>query len=103
MSVNANVGLPDAICRIVLSLGLFAVSSSFHDFQLFSLTAALVAVILLVTALTGTCPIYRALGISSLYRVHHPTDEQTPNQNPIARTHHPAVTVRGGAPRGRTR
>jgi hypothetical protein len=61
--MQANVGLIDMLIRIVAALALLAVSIVFHELEFFSLSAALVAIVLFVTALTRTCPVYRALGM----------------------------------------
>lgn len=65
-----NVSTVDARIRFLLAAGLFILSVAFNDHPIPALGAALVALILAGTGLTRTCPIYRALGISTRERPH---------------------------------
>lgn len=71
--MRKNVGRMDAWIRGALALLLFSVAAVFNRFLGVSLLAALAALVLVATALTRSCPLYRALGIGSeVPRTHGP-------------------------------
>lgn len=61
---SENVGTRDRDIRIVL-IGLLAILSFFLLHGFWTILAGGVALILLATVITGFCPIYRILGIST--------------------------------------
>jgi putative copper export protein len=63
--MQKNVGRVDAWARAAAAIGLFAVAAVFNRYPVASLLAAVVALVLMGTALTGHCPLYRALGLDS--------------------------------------
>ena len=63
--MQQNVGRADACVRGGVAVLLFIVAAVFNRLPVVSLAAALVALVLMGTALTRNCPMYRALGIDS--------------------------------------
>lgn len=65
--MTANVGTADRVLRAVLGVVLlwlaFASGYPAMDGAILKFGAALVGVVMLLTALLGTCPLYRLLGI----------------------------------------
>jgi hypothetical protein len=66
-----NVGNLDALIRAALALLLVAFGVLSHQAEIVSFAAVLLGIILMGTALTRECPVYRALHIGSRRR-HHP-------------------------------
>jgi hypothetical protein len=68
--VETNVGRWDAVSRAVIAilLGLFGVLVPVPG--LVSFAAILVGIILMATALTRECPVYRLLHIATLHHRH---------------------------------
>ena len=69
--MSRNVGRRDAVTRgvitvILVSFGVFAEIPGYLSFA-----AILVGIVLMATALTRECPIYRALHIATLRQHHH--------------------------------
>lgn len=63
--MEKNVGTADAVVRLVIAAVLAAVAIVFvGDFPLAAL-AALGAIVMTATAVTGRCPLYRVVGIST--------------------------------------
>lgn len=60
-----NVGRADAIIRALLALVFAGMALVFSGQLVVSLIAALAAVVMLGTALTGRCPLYAALGLTT--------------------------------------
>lgn len=60
-----NVGRLDACIRGGLAIALFVVAIVFNRSPVISLAAALLALILMGTALTKSCPLYRILHFDS--------------------------------------
>ncbi len=63
--MQRNVGRADAWIRGGLAVLLFGMAAILNHLSLVSLAAALAALILVGTALTRSCPLYRVLGIDS--------------------------------------
>ena len=66
-----NVGTKDAVARgmiavVLTTLGVFAAVPGYVSFA-----AILVGILLMATALTRECPVYRILHIATLRRHHH--------------------------------
>lgn len=61
--MQQNVGRVDAWIRGVLAVGFLLIAVIFNEMPLLSLGAAVVALVLIGTALTRSCPLYRALDI----------------------------------------
>jgi Inner membrane protein YgaP-like, transmembrane domain len=64
-TMNANVGNPDKIARIVLGLVAAVVAFAVGAGSVLGIVLLVVAAVLIVTALTGFCPLYRVLHIST--------------------------------------
>jgi hypothetical protein len=69
--MNRNVGPKDAFTRGVMavllaSVGIFAEIPGYLSFA-----AVLLGIVLMATALTRECPLYRALHIATLRHHHH--------------------------------
>jgi hypothetical protein len=65
VTMQKNVGRLDACIRGALAIVLFVVAVVFNRSPVISLAAALLALILMGTALTRSCPLYRALHVDS--------------------------------------
>lgn len=71
--MQRNVGRTDAWIRGGSAILLFTIAAMFNRLQAVSLIAALAALVLVATALTRSCPLYRLLGIGSeVPRTHRP-------------------------------
>ncbi len=66
--MTKNVGSLDAGIRAVLGIALLIVSAAFNDRPLIAIGSALIALVFFATALTGSCPLYRFLGINTCRR-----------------------------------
>jgi hypothetical protein len=60
-----NVGRADAGIRAVIGTGLLGLAAAFNARPFVALGAAALALLLLGTALTRSCPLYLALGLST--------------------------------------
>jgi hypothetical protein len=65
MGIYRNLGAVDACIRGVLAVAVVIVAGVFNSHPGISLGAALIALVLIVTALMRYCPIYRLLGINT--------------------------------------
>ncbi len=63
--MKSNVGLMDRIIRILLVMGIFYAYYAAWIFGLVAMGFAVLAVVLLTTAFTGECFIYRWLGVNT--------------------------------------
>ncbi|HEX5826336.1 MAG TPA: DUF2892 domain-containing protein [Candidatus Limnocylindrales bacterium] len=63
MKLQQNVGTPDRIVRLVLAAVLAAAALTGLVAAPFSYLAGVLAVVMLVTGLTGFCPLYALFGI----------------------------------------
>jgi hypothetical protein len=63
--MNANVGSPDKIARIVAGVVAAVVAFMVGAGSALGLVLLLVAAVLIVTAVTGFCPLYRVFGVST--------------------------------------
>ncbi len=63
--MNANVGTPDKLIRIVIGVVAAIAAFSAGVGSVLGIVLLVVAAIMLVTAFTGFCPIYRLLGVST--------------------------------------
>jgi hypothetical protein len=64
--MRTNVGTTDAIIRASLAVGFFVAALLLLDgYAVVSLIAAVIAVVLGMTALFGVCPLYSLLGINT--------------------------------------
>jgi hypothetical protein len=63
--MDANVGPTDAKVRWALAIAFFVVAIVFNASPVFTLLAALAALVAAGTALTRSCPFYRLFGIHS--------------------------------------
>lgn len=63
--MNANVGSTDKIVRVVLALAAFVFAFVTGLGSVLGIVLLVVGVVLGATALTGFCPIYRVLGMST--------------------------------------
>lgn len=63
--MRKNVGKLDAWIRGGLGIVFFTIAAVLNRFPVISLAAALVALVLMGTALTGVCPLYRAMRFDS--------------------------------------
>ncbi len=68
-----NVGWRDAGIRGFMGLALLMISTTFQDRPLVALGIGFLALILLGTALSRSCPLYRLLGIDGHPRPPHPS------------------------------
>lgn len=60
-----NVGSTDAGIRLVVGLGLLVLAAVLNARPFLALAAAAIATLVLGTALTRSCPVYVALGITT--------------------------------------
>ena len=65
-----NVGTCDALIRAALAVLLVAFGVLSHQAEIISFAAVLVGIILMGTALTRECPVYRALHFGTRGRRH---------------------------------
>ena len=63
--MNANVGSTDKIVRVVLALAAFVFAFVTGIGSVLGIVLIVVGVVLAATAVTGFCPIYRVLGMST--------------------------------------
>ena len=63
--MTTNVGSPDKIARIVLGVVAAVVAFLVGAGSVLGIILFVVAAILVVTALTGFCPLYRIVGINT--------------------------------------
>lgn len=63
--MNANVGSPDKIIRVVLAVVLAVVAFVTGASSALGIVLLVVAAVLLVTAAVGFCPLYRVLGMNT--------------------------------------
>ncbi|MEZ5093468.1 DUF2892 domain-containing protein [Nocardioides sp.] len=63
--MTTNVGSPDKIARIVLGVVAAVVAFLVGPASVLGIILFVVAAILVVTALTGFCPLYRIVGINT--------------------------------------
>ena len=63
--MNANVGSTDKVIRLVLALVAVVVAFATGVSSALGIVLLVLGVVLAVTALTGFCPIYRVLGMST--------------------------------------
>jgi hypothetical protein len=63
--MNANVGSTDKIVRVVLALAAAVLAFVTGIGSAMGIVLLVVGVVLAATALTGFCPIYRVLGVST--------------------------------------
>ena len=63
--MNANVGSTDKIVRVVLALAAVVLAFVTGIASALGIVLLVVGVVLATTALTGFCPIYRVLGMST--------------------------------------
>jgi hypothetical protein len=63
--MNANVGSTDKVIRLVLALVAVVVAFATGVTSALGIVLLVLGVVLAVTALTGFCPIYRVLGLST--------------------------------------
>jgi len=63
--VPKNVGSLDSWVRAGLAIGCLVLAAAFNEVPALSLVAAAVGIVLMGTALTGHCPLYRAFGIDT--------------------------------------
>ena len=63
--MERNVGRLDATLRLIAAAALFGVSLVFNASPAISLVSALAALVLAATALSGRCPAYTLLGLST--------------------------------------
>jgi hypothetical protein len=63
--MNTNVGSTDKIVRVVLALAAFVFAFVTGIGGALGIVLMAVGVVLAATALTGFCPIYRVLGMST--------------------------------------
>ncbi len=63
--MNTNVGTTDKIARIVLGVVAAVVAFMVGAGSVVGVVLLVVAAILVVTAVTGFCPLYRVLGLST--------------------------------------
>lgn len=63
--MNRNLGTVDRIVRAVLGIGALAWAGSMGWSSTVAIVLLVLAGILVVTAATGFCPLYRLLGIST--------------------------------------
>ena len=63
--MNANVGSTDRIVRVVLALAALVFAFVTGIDSALGIVLLVVGVVLSATALTGFCPIYRVLGMST--------------------------------------
>ena len=63
--MNANVGSTDKIVRVVLALAAFVFAFVTGIASALGIVLLVVGVVLAATAVTGFCPIYRVLGMST--------------------------------------
>jgi hypothetical protein len=66
--VERNVGRIDAAIRWSLAVVFFGASLVLNGIPVVALAAAVLALVMVATALTGSCPLYRLLGISTCPR-----------------------------------
>ncbi len=71
--MTKNVGTVDAGIRVVLACVLLFLAATYNSRPLPALALALGALILLGTALSRSCPLYRLLGIDGHPRPPHPS------------------------------
>lgn len=64
--MRRNVGSVDALVRGLLAVALAVLGVSVHERGLLSFVAILVALVLMATALTRECPLYRLLHLGTL-------------------------------------
>jgi hypothetical protein len=63
--MKSNLGLIDRIIRVLLVLGIFYLYYAGWIVGLVAMGFGIIAVVLLVTAFTGDCFIYRWLGVNT--------------------------------------
>lgn len=63
--VRRNVGTLDASVRVLLGFGLLGLAARFHARPFVALGLAAVAILVLGTGLTHSCPLYVLLGFTS--------------------------------------
>lgn len=63
--VRRNVGTFDASVRVLLGFGLLGLAARFHARPFVALGLAAVAILVLGTGLTHSCPLYVLLGFTS--------------------------------------
>ena len=66
--MQPNVGRTDAGIRWALAAILFTLSIVYNSLAFLSLLAALGALVMVATALTGKCPFYTLFGIDTYHR-----------------------------------
>lgn len=69
--MSRNVGTPDAAVRAVIAVLLVAFGFVAQTPGYLSFAAVLIGIILMGTALTRECPVYRFLHIATLRHHHH--------------------------------
>jgi hypothetical protein len=69
--MSRNVGAPDAAVRAVLAVVLVVLGFVTSIPGYLSFVAVLAGIILMATALTRECPVYRLLHIATLRHHHH--------------------------------
>lgn len=69
--MDRNVGNKDALVRGVIAVGLIGVGLLAPLPGYFSFGAVLIGIVVMATALTRECPVYRLLHIATLREHHH--------------------------------
>ncbi len=65
--MSKNVGSVDAWVRAGIAVGLLVLAAAFNALPWLSLAAAALGLVSMGTALTGYCPLYRALGVDTCH------------------------------------
>jgi hypothetical protein len=68
MKIERNVGRLDATLRLGLAIAFFAISLAYNASPAISLLAALAALLMAGTALSGRCPAYSLFRINTVPR-----------------------------------
>ena len=68
LTMLQNVGRVDATIRVILGVALLVIAAVFNATPLISFVAAIAALVMLGTAVTGNCPLYTLLHLSSCPR-----------------------------------
>ncbi len=78
MAIEKNVGMIDRIFRAIIGVLLFA-AGLLYLIELASVAVVFIGLVLIVTALAGSCPLYSVLGIRT---VGHPLREISVKREP---------------------
>ena len=66
--MRKNVGDGDSVLRVIIGLGLLLAAAGAMHWAIVSIALVVVAMLLLYTALTQWCPLYKVLGINTRAR-----------------------------------